>query len=98
MLHEVFGEKANPGVIAVEDDPLPRRLGLPNEVVLQQRGRIQIHYHINESWDAASGDGLGTDGLVFLVFLSLYFEQRSAQQEWCCTLLGVSESWRNSFR
>lgn len=68
MLHEVFGEKANPGVIAVEDDPLARCLGLPNQVVFQERGRIQIHYHINESWDAASGDGLGTDGL-FLFFL-----------------------------
>lgn len=66
MLHEVFGEKSNPGVVAVEDDLLPRCLGLPNEVVFQQRGRIQIHYHINESWDAASGDGLGTDGLLFV--------------------------------
>lgn len=71
MLHEVFGEKANPGVVAVEDDPLPRRLGLPNQVVFQQRRRIQIHYHINESWDAASGDGLGTDGLLGLGFYFL---------------------------
>lgn len=72
MLHEVLGEEANPGVVAVEDDPLAGRLGLPNQVVFQHRRRIQIHYHINESWDAASGDGLGTDGLVkFFFFLTV---------------------------
>lgn len=66
VLHEVFGKKAHPGVISVEDDPLPRCFGLPNEVVFQQCGRIQIHYHINESWDTASGEGLGMDEIMSL--------------------------------
>lgn len=55
VFHEVFGEKAHPGVVSVEDDPLPCCFGLPNEVVLQQSGRIQVHDHIYEARDAASG-------------------------------------------
>lgn len=55
IFHEVFGEKAHPGVVSVEDDPLPCCFGLPNEVVLQQSRRIQVHHHIYEAWDAASG-------------------------------------------
>lgn len=70
MLHEVFGEEAHPGVIPVEDHPLPCCFGLPDEVVFQQCRRIQVHYHINEAWDSASGESLGRD-----MFLSLYYEQ-----------------------
>ena len=40
VLHEVFGEEADPGVISVENYPHPRCLGLPNEVVFQQGRRI----------------------------------------------------------
>lgn len=61
VFHEVFGEKAHPGVVSVEDDPLPCCFGLPNEVVLQQSRRIQVHYHIYEAWDAPSGQSLGTN-------------------------------------
>lgn len=65
-LHEVFGEEAHPGVVPVEDNLPPRRLGLPDEVVLQQRRRIQVHHHVDEAWDAASGESLG-DGYSFIL-------------------------------
>lgn len=40
ILHEVLGEEAHPGVISIEDYPLPGCFGLPNEVVFQQCGGI----------------------------------------------------------
>lgn len=50
---EVFGEEPQPGVVAEENQPLAGLPGLPDEVVLQQGGRVQVHHHVDEAWDAA---------------------------------------------
>lgn len=68
MLHEVFGEKANPGVISVENYPLSCSFGLPNEVVFHECRRIQVHYHINEARNTASGKSLRRNTILSLSF------------------------------
>lgn len=61
MLHKVFWEESNPSVVAVEDDSFAGALGLPDEVILQQSRRVQVHHHVYESRDAAGGQSLMTD-------------------------------------
>ena len=58
ILHEVLGKELHPGVVPIEHHPLARRLGLPDEVVLQQCGGVQVHHHVDETWDTACGQGL----------------------------------------
>lgn len=69
MLHEVLREEADPCVVSIEDYPLPCCFGLPDEVVLQECRRIQVHYHVDEAWDAASGESLQRDTTQFLPLL-----------------------------
>jgi len=58
VLHEVLGEEAHPGVVSVEHHPLAGCFGLPHQVVLQQRRRVQVHHHVDEARDAAGGESL----------------------------------------
>ena len=58
VLHEVLGEELHPGVVPVEHHPLARCLGLPDEVVLQQRWGVQVHHHVDEARDTTCGQGL----------------------------------------
>lgn len=51
-------EESDPRVVPVEDDALAGRFGLPDEVVLQEGGGIQVHYHVDEARDAAGGESL----------------------------------------
>lgn len=60
LLHKVFGEESDPSVIAIKDDAFASVLGLPDEVILQQSRRVQIHHHINETWNTAGGQSLQT--------------------------------------
>lgn len=64
MLHEVLGEETHPGVVSIEHHPLPRRLGLPHQVVLQQRRRVQVHHHVDEARDGAGGESLQRGDVV----------------------------------
>lgn len=60
LFHEVFGEESEPSVVTIKDDAFASVLGLPHEVILQQSRRVQIHHHINETWNTAGGQSLQT--------------------------------------